>query len=322
MSVFPLLTIDRLHTCFPFSDGVHCAVNDLSLSIHKGSTVALVGESGSGKSMTALSIMRLVPSPGIIRQGSILFDGTDLLGLSEESMRKVRGSRISMVFQEPMTSLNPVLRIGDQITEPLILHRRLSRADAAERAAELLRTVGIPTAGDRLRDYPHQLSGGMRQRVVIAMALACNPDLLIADEPTTALDVTIQAQILELIDSLRHSTHMGILLVTHDLGIVAERSDVTCVMYAGRIVESAASRELLLNPGHPYTRALLASLPQNAEPGKPLKALAGQPPRLGSTPSGCGFCERCPIPLPECRHEVPPLIETAPGHYVRCWNRP
>nr|WP_246545590.1 ABC transporter ATP-binding protein [Pelotalea chapellei] len=315
------MTIDRLHTCFPFQDGVQCAVNDLSLSIHKGSTVALVGESGSGKSMTALSIMRLVPSPGFIREGSIVLDGTDLLGLSEESMRKIRGSRISMVFQEPMTSLNPVLRIGDQIMEPLMLHRKLPRKDAAERAAELLRTVGMPAAGDRLRDYPHQLSGGMRQRVVIAMALACNPDLLIADEPTTALDVTIQAQILELIDSLRRNSDMGILLVTHDLGIIAERSDVTCVMYAGRIVESAASPELLHNPGHPYTKALLASLPQNAEPGKPLNALTGQPPGLNSNLTGCGFCERCPIPLPECRQQVPPLTETTPGHYVRCWNR-
>lgn len=321
MSAPPLLTIDHLHTCFPSPNGDHCAVNDLSLTIHKGSTVALVGESGSGKSMTAFSILRLVPSPGFIRQGKILLEDTDLLNLSEDSMRTIRGSRISMVFQEPMTSLNPVLRIGDQIMEPLVLHGKLSRKDAAERATELLRTVGMPSAGDRLRDYPHQLSGGMRQRVVIAMALACNPDLLIADEPTTALDVTIQAQILELIDSLRRSTDLGILLVTHDLGIVAERSDVTCVMYAGRIVESAASHELLSNPLHPYTRALLASLPQNAEPGKPLKALAGQPPRLGDTPAGCGFCERCPIPLPDCRTQAPQLLETSPGHYVRCWNR-
>jgi len=316
-----LLDISDLHTCFRTHAGILTAVNGVSFSIERGTTLALVGESGSGKSMTALSIMRLVPPPGFIRSGAIRLDGTELLSLTEEGMRAVRGSRISMVFQEPMTSLNPVLRIGDQVMEPLLLHRRLGRREAAEQAAELLVRVGIPGAGNRMRDYPHQLSGGMRQRVMIAMALACNPALLIADEPTTALDVTIQAQILELIDSLRQTTEMGILLITHDLGIVAERSDHTCVMYAGRIVESAGSQELLGNPLHPYTRALLASLPQNAEPGKPLATLTGQVPRLTAGLPGCGFCDRCPVSLPECRQELPELCEKTPGHSVRCWNR-
>jgi peptide/nickel transport system ATP-binding protein len=316
-----LLSITDLNTCFKTPTGIVSAIKGISLAIDKGATVALVGESGSGKSMTALSIMRLVPPPGFIRSGRICLDGTDLLELSEAEMRSVRGSRISMVFQEPMTSLNPVLRIGDQIMEPLLLHRRMSRKEAAEQGAELLAKVGIPSASDRMRDYAHQLSGGMRQRVMIAMALACNPALLIADEPTTALDVTIQAQILELIDSLRKSEEMGILLITHDLGIVAERSDRTCVMYAGRIVESADSPDLFRNPLHPYTRALLASLPQNAEPGRPLATLSGQAPDIAALQPGCGFCERCPVALPECRQEVPELSEVEPGHLVRCWNR-
>lgn len=225
-----------------------------------------------------------------------------------------------MVFQEPMTSLNPVLRIGDQVMEPLMLHMKLRRSEAAERAADLLASVGIPSSGDRMRDYPHQLSGGMRQRVMIAMALTCTPALLIADEPTTALDVTIQAQILELIDSLRQSKEMGIMLITHDLGIVAERSDSTCVMYAGRIVESAFSTDLLNNPHHPYTRALIASLPRNAEPGKPLATLPGQAPDLAASQPGCGFYGRCAISLPVCSSEVPQLLEISPGHNLRCWN--
>ena len=317
-----LLEIIDLHTCFKTHDGIVTAVNGVSFTINKGATLALVGESGSGKSMTALSIMRLVPPPGFIRSGAILLDGADILTLPDEKMRSIRGSRISMVFQEPMTSLNPVLRIGDQVMEPLLLHRNMRRSEAAEEAAQLLRRVGIQAAGERLGDYPHQLSGGMRQRVMIAMALACNPSLLIADEPTTALDVTIQAQILELIDSLRQSTEMGILLITHDLGIVAERSDHTCVMYAGRIVESAASEELLRGPCHPYTRALLASLPQNAEPGKPLLTIAGQSPPLSANLPGCGFCDRCPMAMPECRLQVPELREVTPGHLVRCWRSP
>lgn len=316
--VTALLDIFDLQTCFKTPSGVAIAVNGVSLTINRGKTLALVGESGSGKSMTALSIMRLVPPPGFIRSGSILLNGTDILALSEEQMRTIRGSRISMVFQEPMTSLNPVLRIGDQIMEPLLLHRGMKRREATAEAAELLRRVGIQAAGERLRDYPHQLSGGMRQRVMIAMALACSPDLLIADEPTTALDVTIQAQILELIDSLRQTADMGILLITHDLGIVAERSDHTCVMYTGRIVESGASSEILKNPCHPYTRALLASLPQNAEPGKPLATLAGQPPELAETRPGCDFYGRCPVAQAECSLQRPELREISPGHFLRC----
>lgn len=317
----PLLNVSNLRISFTTPAGIFDAVKGVSFSINRGETVAIVGESGSGKSMTALSILRLVPPPGFIRSGSICLDGAEVTGLSDAAMRSIRGSRISMVFQEPMTSLNPVLRIGDQIMEPLLLHSSLSRKEAATRAADLLRVVGIPSAGDRLREYPHQLSGGMRQRVMIAIALACRPDLLIADEPTTALDVTIQAQILELIDDLRRSNAMGLLLITHDLGIVAQRSDRTCVMYAGRIVESAATRELFRSPGHPYTQALLAALPHNAVPGTPLAALAGQPPGLADAPAGCGFCDRCPVAMPECRQNLPDLQETAPGHLIRCWRR-
>lgn len=315
-----LLSVHDLHTCFKTPSGLMPAVNGISLSIKKGTTVALVGESGSGKSMTALSIMRLIPSPGYIASGEIFLDNIDLISLSDNDMRLIRGNSISMVFQEPMTSLNPVLRIGDQVIEPLVLHLKQSRKDAAAWGAELLTKVGIPSAGDRMRDYPHQLSGGMRQRVMIAMALACNPSLLIADEPTTALDVTIQAQILELIDSVRESTDMGILLITHDLGIVAERSAHTYVMYVGRIVESASSPELFRSPLHPYTQALIASLPQNAESGKPLATLEGPPPESTIIPPGCGFCNRCPIALPECSMELPALQEVAPNHYVRCWK--
>ena len=321
VNVSALLTISDLHTCFKTPAGIVPAVNGVSISIERGTTVALVGESGSGKSMTALSIMRLVPPPGFIRSGTISLEDRDILTISDEEMRAIRGSRISMVFQEPMTALNPVLRIGDQVMEPLTLHRRMPRSEAADQAVELLRRVGIPGAAERMRDYPHQLSGGMRQRVMIAMALACNPALLIADEPTTALDVTIQAQILELLDSLRQTTEMGILLITHDLGIVAERSDRTYVMYAGRIVESAASQELLRNPRHPYTRALLAALPDNAEPGKPLATIPGHVPSLSADLPGCGFCERCPVALPDCSLALPPLREIEPGHDVRCWNR-
>ena len=315
-----LLSITDLHTTFKGPHGISRAVNGVSLSIDNGCTVALVGESGSGKSMTALSVMRLVPPPGSVTSGTIKFDDTNLLELPDKEMRAMRGSRISMVFQEPMTSLNPVLRIGDQVSEPFILHRKLSREDARERSIELLHQVGIPSARDRMRDYPHQLSGGMRQRVMIAMALACNPSLLIADEPTTALDVTIQAQILELIDTFRKTSNMGILLITHDLGIVAERSDHTYVMYAGRVVEEAPTHELFNNPRHPYTLALLASLPQNSVPGKPLTTIPGQAPSLLTILPGCGFCDRCPVVKTACRQELPAMREVTPGHMVRCWQ--
>lgn len=264
--------------------------------------------------------MRLVPPPGHISSGEILFEGQDLLAISDDAMRAVRGRRISMVFQEPMTSLNPVLRISDQVTEPLLLHSALSRSDAFERGVALLSDVGIPSAGDRMRDYPHQLSGGMRQRVMIAMALACNPALLIADEPTTALDVTIQAQILELLDRLRRSTGLAMVLITHDLGIVSECSDYTYVMYAGQIVETAPTKILLGAPGHPYTQALLASLPQYAEPGHPLKTLAGQMSGLPSCSAGCAFAGRCSLATADCFSTTQHLVEIAPSHSVRCWK--
>lgn len=314
-----LLSISNLHTTFPTPTGDLHAVNGLDLSVNAGQTVGLVGESGSGKSMTAFSILGLVPHPGHVSAGSIIFEGRDLAVSTDNELRSIRGRRISMVFQEPMTSLNPVLRIGDQVTEPFLLHHRLSRSAATEHSVELLRQVGIPSPAERMRDYPHQLSGGMRQRIMIAMALACDPALLIADEPTTALDVTIQAQILELLDSLKTSRKMGILLITHDLGIVAERTDYTCVMYAGRIVEQAPTRVLFNDPQHPYTRALLASLPQNGRPGQPLAAIPGQPPGLRAELPGCGFCERCPLAQDRCKRELPPLREPVPEHKVRCW---
>ncbi|MEI7816738.1 MAG: ABC transporter ATP-binding protein [Desulfuromonadales bacterium] len=315
-----LLSISNLHVSFPTDEGTFNAVRGISLSLSTGSVLALVGESGSGKTMTALSIMRLVPPPGLITSGEIVFEGQHLLNIPEVSLRSIRGRRISMVFQEPMTSLNPVLRIADQLCEPLILHLGLSRSDAQEQGIKLLTNVGIPSADDRMRDYPHQLSGGMRQRVMIAMALACRPSLLVADEPTTALDVTIQAQILELLDSQRRASGLSILLITHDLGIVAERADQTAVMYAGQVVESAPTATLLSTPRHPYTQALLASLPQYAEPGKPLPTLPGQLNIRTASAGGCSFAERCPIATFECRTETQYLREIRPLHIIRCWK--
>lgn len=316
----PLLSLNELTTCFHYDKKKSVpAVNSVSLTIENGETVALVGESGSGKSMTAFSILQLIPPPGKITSGSILFKGVELTELSEKEMRSIRGKHIAMIFQEPMTSLNPVLTIGEQLLEPLILHRSMTKKNATDEAIRLLATVGIPSPSERIKSYPHQLSGGMRQRVMIAMALACSPELLIADEPTTALDVTIQAQILALIDSLRLSRNMSILLITHDLGIVAERSSRTCVMYAGRIVENAPTRELLSSPRHPYTKALLASLPQNSLPGEPLATIKGQPPVAGIS-SGCDFFGRCPIATNDCTDSVPKLTEIAPNHMVRCWK--
>lgn len=315
-----LLTVHNLQISFPSETTTFHAVRGISFSLPSGSVLALVGESGSGKTMTALSIMRLVPPPGRISSGEILFEGQNLLTFSEEKLRSIRGRRISMVFQEPMTSLNPVLRIADQLCEPLLLHMEMSRKGAQERAIELLTNVGIPSAGERMSDYPHQLSGGMRQRVMIAMALACQPSLLIADEPTTALDVTIQAQILELLDSQRKSSGLSMLLITHDLGIVAERADHTAVMYAGQIVESAPTGALLASPRHPYTQALLASLPQYAEPGKPLSTLKGQLDIRTAAAGGCSFAERCPLAETTCRSEIQQLREIAPSHHLRCWK--
>ncbi|HXE97316.1 MAG TPA: ABC transporter ATP-binding protein [Dongiaceae bacterium] len=315
-----LLLINNLQISFPTEENIFHAVRGISLSLAAGSVLALVGESGSGKTMTALSVMRLVPPPGLISSGEIIFEGQSLLALPEDDLRKIRGRRIAMVFQDPMTSLNPVLRIADQLCEPLILHMNMSRSDAEARGVELLTNVGIPSAGNRMRDYPHQLSGGMRQRVMIAMALACNPSLLIADEPTTALDVTIQAQILELLDAQRKSGGLSMLLITHDLGIVAERADHTAVMYAGQVVESAPTGILLASPLHPYTQALLASLPQNAEPGRPLPTVAGQLNVRAASAGGCSFAERCPLATTDCCEGSQQLREIAPGHLVRCWR--
>lgn len=315
-----LLEICGLTVIIPTSQGTVHAITEADLQLESGQTVALVGESGSGKSMTARSIMGLIPSPGKVSHGSIKFDGRELIGLAEQELRLLRGNRIAMIFQEPMTSLNPVLKIGDQVMEPLLLHRRLDKQAARTEALELLQQVGIPSPEQRINDYPHQLSGGQRQRVMIAMALACNPQLLIADEPTTALDVTIQAQILELIDQLRRDKGLALLLITHDLGIVAQRADRVHVMYAGQIVESAATDELLNNPLHPYTRGLLASLPENALPGQPLSAIPGQPPRLDKPIIGCPFKDRCPDVKPICSKQMPAEQDMGAGHLVKCWN--
>ena len=316
----PLLEVRGLSTYFQLAHGTIKAVDGVDFLLGNGETLAIVGESGCGKSVTAYSIMRLVMPPGRIESGEVLFNGRDLMGLAEKEMQGLRGNQISMIFQEPMTSLNPVLTVGRQIAEGLMLHRGLSGDDALAEVIEILRQVGIPSPAARFSDYPHQMSGGMRQRVVIAMALACNPRLLIADEPTTALDVTIQAQILELIDRMKESSGMGLILITHDLGIVAERARNTAIMYAGRILEYAETAEIFRNPLHPYTQGLLDSLPQNSAPGMPLNTISGQVPELLSDLKGCGFCERCPKKEWRCREEKPAMTEVGAGHLVRCWK--
>ncbi len=315
-----LLHLKEVSTYFHLPQGILKAVDGVSFSLEEGKTLAIVGESGCGKSATAFSIMRLVAPPGRTVAGEIVFAGRDLLRLTNEEMQSVRGNRISMIFQEPMTSLNPVLSVGFQIVEGLCLHRHLSRKAAREEALNLLSLVGIPSPAERYNSYPHQMSGGMRQRVMIAMALACKPQLLIADEPTTALDVTIQAQILELIAQMQRANRMALLLISHDLGIVAERAEQTIVMYAGKIVECAPTAELLNDPLHPYTEGLLCSLPQNAKPGEPLRVIPGNVPAFLTGLTGCGFCDRCPAKTWECKLEPPPLREPKPGHLVRCWK--
>jgi len=304
-----LLDVRALRTTFTTANGPVTALHDVSLHIDRGETLALVGESGSGKSVTAYSIMGLLPRrTARIAGGQALFDGTDLLALDARAMQDIRGNRIAMIFQEPMSALNPVMRIGDQIAEAIRLHRQVTRAQAAERAVGLLEQVRMPSPAARAGDYPHQLSGGMRQRAMIAIALACEPDLLIADEPTTALDVTTQAQILALLKRLQAETGMAMLLITHDLGVVAETADRAAVMYAGRIVEHGDVGDLLSHPTHPYTAGLLASLAIEAlPPGARLPEIPGTVPPLSAMPPGCAFAPRCAHALPRCRTEIPTL---------------
>lgn len=315
-----LLNVNALKTYFFTPRGLIKAINGIDFSIAAGRTLALVGESGCGKSMTALSILRLVPEPGKIVEGTITFAGEDLLRLPPTEMRRIRGNRIGMIFQEPMTSLNPVFTIKRQIGEVLELHRGLRGKEQEEEAADLLHQVGIPDARKRLETYPHQLSGGMRQRVMIAMALAGHPQLLIADEPTTALDVTIQAQILELLSELRHSRGMAMLLISHDLGVVAETADAVAIMYAGLIMETADVADLFTEPLHPYTRGLLACIPRLGEERQRLVPIAGQVIDSMQSGEGCPFASRCPDVMHQCHLLLPPLREVAPNHQVRCWK--
>jgi oligopeptide/dipeptide ABC transporter ATP-binding protein len=316
----PLLEVENLRITFPSSVGQSRPVDGVSFALAKGELLALVGESGCGKSLTSLALLRLVPPPGVIAPGSaIRFDGADLLALDAAALRSVRGKRIGMIFQDPMTSLNPVFTVADQIIESVRAHRRMSKADARARALALLQEVGIPDPVARLDQYPHQLSGGMRQRVMIAIALASEPELLIADEPTTALDVTVQAQILEVLDQLRTARGMAVLLITHDLGIVAGRADRVAVMYAGRLVEEARTAELFARPSHPYTRGLLASVPRLTGPVTRLTPIGGNVPPPTAWPSGCRFHPRCPAALPRCPTDDPPALRVEHGHQMRCW---
>ncbi len=316
----PLLSVRSLKTYFYTDEGVVRAVDGMAYDLHKGETLGIVGESGSGKSVHALSIMRLIPSPpGKIVDGEILFEGRNLLKLSDEEMRRIRGNRIAMVFQEPMTSLNPVLTIGEQIAEAVILHQRLDKRAAWERAIEMLERVKIPSARQRVRDYPHQFSGGMRQRVMIAMALSCNPSVLLADEPTTALDVTIQAQILELMRELQREFGTAIIMITHNLGVVAEMCDNVVVMYAGRPVEETDVKRTFHDPRHPYTWGLLHSVPKLYERSERLIPIEGQPPSLVDLPPGCSFAPRCPFAMEVCTQVDPPTVSIEAGHAARCY---
>jgi oligopeptide/dipeptide ABC transporter ATP-binding protein len=323
-----LLSVRDLTVSFVTESGVLQALDGVSFDIPKGRSVALVGESGSGKSVTAQSILRLIPSPpGRIERGEILLEGRDLLSVSEREMREVRGGRIGIVFQEPMTSLNPVYSVGFQLIEAIRLHRSISRKEARRLAIAGLTQVGFPKPVERIDSYPHELSGGMRQRVLIAIALACEPALLIADEPTTALDATIQAQILELLQNLRHSLGMSLLLISHDLGIVSQIADEIIVMYAGRVVERGPTRQILSAPGHPYTKALLRSIPPvgtaayrvRGQKTRRLPAIEGTPPDLCSPPPGCRFHPRCSEAMPRCLVEAPPFYETGPSAAARCF---
>ncbi len=315
-----LLDVKDLKTYFFTRRGVVKAVDGVSFRLGQGETLGLVGESGSGKSITSLSILRLVPQPaGRIVGGEVFFDGEDLLTKSERQMREYRGKRISMILQDPMASLNPVFTIGSQVSEPLITHRRLRGAELWETVKEMLRLVKIPAPEIRMREYPHQMSGGMRQRIVGAMVLSAQPTLLIADEPTTSLDVTIQAQFLDLLQDIQQQSNVAMIFVTHDLGIVAKYCDRVAVMYAGRIVESASVRDIFNSPTHPYTKALLASLPNMEVSVDKLDSIEGQPPELHALPPGCPFAPRCPEVMDICRQEYPPETGAEDGHPVSCW---
>ncbi|MBM7564563.1 ABC transporter ATP-binding protein [Paenibacillus sacheonensis] len=317
----PILRINDLHISFHVRGGEVQAVRGVNLEVKRGESVAIVGESGSGKSVTAQSILRLIPTPpGEYKQGSIEFMGQDLLSKSEKEMEAIRGHEIGMIFQDPMTSLNPTLTVGRQISEVLIKHQNLTKSKATDRAAELLTLVGIPNAKDRVKQYPHQFSGGMRQRVMIAIALACNPALLIADEPTTALDVTIQAQIMQLMKELQEKTGTSIILITHDLGIVAEMCDRVVVMYAGKVVETGTKREIFKNPQHPYTRGLLRSLPRlDHSKSEPLVPIVGTPPDMSAPPRGCAFCARCDEAMRICVDNDPVDYTISETQAARCW---
>lgn len=313
-----LLEIKDLTIHYITTDGTVKAVNNVNFSINKGETIGLVGETGAGKTTTALGILRLVPNPpGKIVNGEIIFEGNDLLKEQESQMRRIRGNKISMIFQDPMTSLNPVMTVGDQITEVIEIHENMSKKDATDKAKRMLELVGIP--GDRYGEYPHQFSGGMKQRVVIAIALACNPQLLIADEPTTALDVTIQAQVLEMMKKLKDELNTAMILITHDLGVVAEVCDRVAIMYAGEIVENASIEDLFENPKHPYTQGLFGSIPNLEEEVERLKPIKGLMPDPTNLPSGCTFHPRCSVKCPECEDSIPPTILLDNEHQVKCF---
>lgn len=315
-----ILQVKNLKTYFHTEAGLVKAVNDVSFDVEKGKTLGIVGESGCGKSMTSLSIMRLIEKPGKIEGGEILLDGEDIVKMSEEEMRKIRGKKIAMIFQEPMTSLNPVFTIGQQLIEALLLHENMTKKEAKERAIEMLKLVKIPLAERRFDEYPHQLSGGMRQRVMIAMALCCNPELLICDEPTTALDVTIQAQILDLINELKEKTGTSVMMITHDLGVIAEVADDVMVMYAGQVVEKASCDQIFDQPLHPYTDGLMKCIPKlDDDDTKELSVIKGMVPSFDDMPAGCTFCPRCPEAREICRCKMPDLVDVD-GRKVRCFK--
>jgi len=319
-----LLKVQDLETHFRTREGTVHAVNGVSFHLKEGETLGIVGESGCGKSVTVMSMLRIIPMPpGKVVGGKALYQGKDLLHISDEEIRRIRGSQIAMIFQDPMTSFNPVLTIGRQLTEPLETHMNMNKAQALDRAAEMLKMVGIPNPKDRLNDYPHQFSGGMRQRAMIAMALTCNPQILIADEPTTALDVTIQAQIVELVKRIRDEMGMAMIWITHDLGIIAGLADRAAVMYAGYIIEEAEVKELYANPQHPYTLGLLGSLPRLDESGKHrLTSIEGLPPVLYNKPTSCPFSPRCAYKIDRCLNENPKLMKVGKEHNTACWVNP